>query len=88
MGEAPSARLTAPIPRPVPEVLLDPCRTWCPVSACQAVCPLPELGLQTPQLVQCQACATEFCSTCKASWHPGRGCPETMPMALLPGDTR
>ncbi|ELK29143.1 Putative E3 ubiquitin-protein ligase RNF144A [Myotis davidii] len=69
------------------EVLLDPCRTWCPVSTCQAVCQLPEMGLPTPQPVQCKACATEFCSACKASWHPGQGCPETMPITFLPGDT-
>eukprot|EP00069_Balaena_mysticetus_P007805 bmy_05582T0 len=70
------------------EVLLDPCRTWCPASTCQAVCQLQEMGLQTPQLVQCKACDTEFCSACKASWHPGQGCPETMPITFLPGETR
>ncbi|EPY75576.1 Ubiquitin conjugating enzyme 7 interacting protein 4-like protein [Camelus ferus] len=69
------------------EVLLDPCRTWCPASTCQAVCQLQEMGLQTPQLVQCKACDTEFCSACKASWHPGQGCPETMPVTFLPGET-
>ncbi|MBW03078.1 E3 ubiquitin-protein ligase-like protein, partial [Eschrichtius robustus] len=69
------------------EVLLDPCRTWCPASTCQAVCQLQEMGLQTPQLVQCKACDTEFCSACKASWHPGQGCPETMPITFLPGET-
>lgn len=70
------------------EVLLDPCRTWCPASTCQAVCQLQEMGLQTPQLVQCKACAMEFCSACKAGWHPGQGCPETMPITFLPGETR
>lgn len=70
------------------EVLLDPCRTWCPVSTCQAVCQMQEMGLQTPQLVRCQACDAEFCSICKASWHPGQGCAETMPVTFLPGDTR
>ncbi|XP_043772909.1 E3 ubiquitin-protein ligase RNF144A isoform X1 [Cervus elaphus] len=69
------------------EVLLDPCRTWCPASTCQAVCQLQEMGLHTPQLVQCKACDTEFCSACKASWHPGQGCPETMPITFLPGET-
>ncbi|KAG8512404.1 E3 ubiquitin-protein ligase RNF144A [Galemys pyrenaicus] len=69
------------------KVLLDPCRTWCPASACQAVCQLQELGPQTPQLVQCKACDTEFCSACKASWHPGQGCPETMPITFLPGES-
>ena len=80
--------LTCPFLFPVPEVLLDPCRTWCPASTCQAVCQLQETGLQTPQLVQCQACDAEFCSACKASWHPGQGCPETMPITFLPGETR
>lgn len=70
------------------EVLLDPCRTWCPASTCQAVCQLQEIGLQTPQLVQCKACDMEFCSACKASWHPGQGCPEPMPVTFLPGETR
>ncbi|XP_027476845.1 E3 ubiquitin-protein ligase RNF144A isoform X2 [Zalophus californianus] len=69
------------------EVLLDPCRTWCPASACQAVCQLQEMGLQTPQLVQCKACDMEFCSACKASWHPGQGCPEALPITFLPGET-
>uniref|UniRef100_A0A673V7D5 E3 ubiquitin-protein ligase RNF144A n=1 Tax=Suricata suricatta TaxID=37032 RepID=A0A673V7D5_SURSU len=69
------------------EVLLDPCRTWCPASACQAVCQLQDLAPQMPQLVRCTACDTEFCSACKASWHPGQGCPETMPITFLPGET-
>lgn len=70
------------------EVLFDPCRTWCPASTCQAVCQLQDIGLQTPQLVQCKACDMEFCSACKARWHPGQGCPETMPISFLPGETR
>ncbi|KAL6047194.1 hypothetical protein STEG23_021879, partial [Scotinomys teguina] len=69
------------------EVLFDPCRTWCPASTCQAVCQLKDIGLQTPQLVQCKACDMEFCSACKARWHPGQGCPETMPITFLPGET-
>lgn len=83
-----SAEPDVPLLSPVLEVLLDPCRTWCPASTCQAVCQLQEMGLQTPQLVQCKACHTEFCSACKASWHPGQGCPETMPITFLPGETR
>lgn len=70
------------------EVLFDPCRTWCPASSCQAVCQLQDMGLQTPQLVQCTACDMEFCSACRARWHPGHGCPETMPITFLPGETR
>ncbi|XP_077885849.1 E3 ubiquitin-protein ligase RNF144A isoform X3 [Ictidomys tridecemlineatus] len=69
------------------EVLFDPCRTWCPASSCQAVCQLQDMGLQTPQLVQCKACDMEFCSACRARWHPGQGCPETMPITFLPGET-
>ncbi|XP_047379184.1 E3 ubiquitin-protein ligase RNF144A isoform X2 [Sciurus carolinensis] len=69
------------------EVLFDPCRTWCPASSCQAVCQLQDMGLQTPQLVQCKACDMEFCSSCRARWHPGQGCPETMPITFLPGET-
>ncbi|XP_074144177.1 E3 ubiquitin-protein ligase RNF144A isoform X2 [Sminthopsis crassicaudata] len=69
------------------EVLLDPCRTWCPSSTCQAVCQLQDMGPQTPQLVQCKACNMEFCSSCKANWHPGQSCQETMPVTFLPGET-
>nr|XP_056712593.1 E3 ubiquitin-protein ligase RNF144A isoform X2 [Euleptes europaea] len=69
------------------EVLLDPCRTWCPSSSCQAVCQLQETGPQNPQLVQCQSCDIEFCSACKSHWHPGQGCQENMPITFLPGET-
>ncbi|EMP42020.1 hypothetical protein UY3_00736 [Chelonia mydas] len=69
------------------EVLLDPCRTWCPSSACQAVCQLQESGPQNPQLVQCKACDIEFCSSCKSNWHPGQGCQENIPITFLPGET-
>lgn len=95
-GEAPGPEPPCPCVRaltrlfcvPAPEVLLDPCRTWCPASACQAVCQLQHAAPQTPQLVRCAACDTEFCSACKASWHPGQGCPESMPITFLPGETR
>ncbi|KAG9494567.1 hypothetical protein GDO78_002086, partial [Eleutherodactylus coqui] len=69
------------------EVLLDPCRTWCPSSSCQAVCNLEEKGPQNPQLVQCTSCDIEFCSSCKANWHPGQGCQENMPITFLPGES-
>uniref|UniRef100_A0A8B9VN12 RBR-type E3 ubiquitin transferase n=1 Tax=Anas zonorhyncha TaxID=75864 RepID=A0A8B9VN12_9AVES len=69
------------------EVLLDPCRTWCPSSTCQAVCQLQESSPQDPQLVQCKACDIEFCSACKSNWHPGQGCQENMPISFLPGET-
>ncbi|KAK2533926.1 hypothetical protein Q9233_004463 [Columba guinea] len=68
------------------EVLLDPCRTWCPSSTCQAVCQLQESSPQDPQLVQCKACDIEFCSACKSNWHPGQGCQESMPISFLPGE--
>ncbi|XP_073424269.1 E3 ubiquitin-protein ligase RNF144A isoform X2 [Dendrobates tinctorius] len=69
------------------EVLLDPCRTWCPSSSCQAVCKLQEKGPQNPQLVQCTSCDIEFCSSCKSNWHPGQGCQENMPITFLPGES-
>uniref|UniRef100_A0A8C5QC10 RBR-type E3 ubiquitin transferase n=1 Tax=Leptobrachium leishanense TaxID=445787 RepID=A0A8C5QC10_9ANUR len=69
------------------EVLLDPCRTWCPSSSCQAVCKLQEKGPQNPQLVQCSSCDTEFCSACKSNWHPGQGCQETLSITFLPGES-
>ncbi|TWW72046.1 putative E3 ubiquitin-protein ligase RNF144A-A [Takifugu flavidus] len=71
------------------QVLLDPCRTWCPSSTCQAVCQLKETDSPAlPQLVQCAVCALEFCSACKASWHPGQACPENiLPItSFLPGE--
>ncbi|XP_035278969.1 probable E3 ubiquitin-protein ligase RNF144A-B isoform X1 [Anguilla anguilla] len=61
------------------EVLLDPCRTWCPSSSCQAVCQLQEAEPAGAQLVQCSVCSLEFCSACRAGWHPGQGCQETPP---------
>uniref|UniRef100_A0A3B3REC6 RBR-type E3 ubiquitin transferase n=1 Tax=Paramormyrops kingsleyae TaxID=1676925 RepID=A0A3B3REC6_9TELE len=68
------------------KVLLDPCRTWCPSSSCQAVCHLIEApGAQS---VRCSACSLEFCSACRTTWHPGQVCKENLPVsALLPGDT-
>ncbi|KAI4889551.1 hypothetical protein NFI96_033119 [Prochilodus magdalenae] len=70
------------------EVLLDPCRTWCPSSSCQAVCQLKEADATRPQLVRCGNCTLEFCSACKASWHPGQDCQENPPItAFLPGET-
>ncbi|KAE8289963.1 putative E3 ubiquitin-protein ligase RNF144A-A [Larimichthys crocea] len=71
------------------EVLLDPCRTWCPSSTCQAVCQLKEADSPAlPQLVQCAVCALEFCSACKANWHPGQACQENnLPItSFLPGE--
>ncbi|KAF5903401.1 disintegrin and metalloproteinase domain-containing protein 17 isoform X1, partial [Clarias magur] len=70
------------------EVLLDPCRTWCPSSSCQAVCQLKEADSARPQLVRCGNCTLEFCSACKASWHPGQECQENPPItAFLPGES-
>uniref|UniRef100_A0A3B3Q967 RBR-type E3 ubiquitin transferase n=1 Tax=Paramormyrops kingsleyae TaxID=1676925 RepID=A0A3B3Q967_9TELE len=71
------------------EVLLDPCRTWCPSSSCQAVCQLRETEARRPQVVHCTACGLQFCSTCKATWHPGQACQDSPPIsAFLPGETR
>lgn len=73
------------------EVLLDPCRTWCPSSTCQAVCQLKEADSPAlPQLVQCAVCTLEFCSACKANWHPGQACQENnLPItSFLPGENR
>lgn len=74
---------------PFIEVLLDPCRTWCPSSSCQAVCQLKEADAARPQLVRCGNCTLEFCSACKASWHPDQECQENPPITtFLPGESR
>lgn len=73
------------------EVLLDPCRTWCPSSSCQAVCQVKEAESPAlPQLVRCSVCTLEFCSACKANWHPGQACQESnLPItSFLPGENR
>lgn len=71
------------------EVLLDPCRTWCPSSSCQAVCQLKEEDAQEAQPVQCPQCSLRFCSACRADCHTDQGCPEGLPITtFLPGENR
>uniref|UniRef100_UPI003AACD0B5 E3 ubiquitin-protein ligase RNF144A-like n=1 Tax=Centroberyx gerrardi TaxID=166262 RepID=UPI003AACD0B5 len=71
------------------EVLLDPCRTWCPSSSCQAVCRLPEAEPPGSQPARCPLCRLDFCSLCRAAWHPGRACRDllllTSFLLVLPG---
>ncbi|KAM4633246.1 putative E3 ubiquitin-protein ligase RNF144A-B [Polymixia lowei] len=71
------------------EVLLDPCRTWCPSSSCQEVCQLKEADPDVPQLVRCSVCQLEFCSGCRAVWHPDQACQDTNhpTTGFLPGDS-
>ncbi|KAL0170339.1 hypothetical protein M9458_034935, partial [Cirrhinus mrigala] len=39
-------------------------------------------------LVRCNVCTLEFCSACKASWHPDQDCQENVPItAFLPGES-
>ncbi|XP_076849270.1 putative E3 ubiquitin-protein ligase RNF144A-B [Brachyhypopomus gauderio] len=66
------------------EVLLDPWRTWCPSSSCQAVCQLEETEVPTPQLLQCPACGLRFCSGCQADWHAGEVCQGSLPTMTSP----
>ncbi|XP_051955110.1 probable E3 ubiquitin-protein ligase RNF144A-B [Xyrauchen texanus] len=69
------------------EVLLDPSRTWCPSSSCQAVCQLKEAEVQMPQPVQCPKCNLRFCSACREDSHTGQACQESLPIAtFLPGE--
>ncbi|KAG9282931.1 probable E3 ubiquitin-protein ligase RNF144A-B [Astyanax mexicanus] len=69
------------------EVLLDPCRTWCPSSSCQAVCQLKEAEVRVPQLVQCPLCSLRFCSSCRGDWHTGQACRSSLPIiTFLPGE--
>nr|XP_033790851.1 E3 ubiquitin-protein ligase RNF144B [Geotrypetes seraphini] len=58
------------------EVHLDPHRTWCPASACQAVCRVELNDSGNPVSVVCQACHLTFCSSCKSVWHPESSCQE------------
>ncbi|XP_026119707.1 probable E3 ubiquitin-protein ligase RNF144A-B isoform X2 [Carassius auratus] len=69
------------------EVLLDPCRTWCPSSSCQSVCQLNESEVQLPQPVQCPQCSLRFCSACRADCPTGHTCQESVPITtFLPGE--
>lgn len=72
------------------EVLLDPCRTWCPTPSCQAVCQLKEAESAAPQVVCCPACGLDFCSACLAQWHLGRTCLDSGRTfsSFLSGETR
>ncbi|GAA6092785.1 probable E3 ubiquitin-protein ligase RNF144A-B [Tachysurus ichikawai] len=62
------------------EVLLDPCRTWCPSCSYQAVCQLQEAELPMPQLVKCPLSSLRFCSACHADWHTGQTCQGPLPI--------
>ncbi|XP_007901349.1 E3 ubiquitin-protein ligase RNF144B [Callorhinchus milii] len=62
------------------EVHLDPFRTWCPESQCQAVCQVEASDSDRPVQVNCPSCHTQFCSVCKAGWHPGQTCQESLPI--------
>ncbi|XP_034249747.1 E3 ubiquitin-protein ligase RNF19B [Thrips palmi] len=62
------------------EVDRDATRTWCPRAGCETVCVLcsgavPGPGGSgpercQPQPVHCPSCETDFCSACRAEWHP------------------
>ncbi|KAK2864142.1 hypothetical protein Q7C36_003296 [Tachysurus vachellii] len=64
------------------EVLVDPCRTWCPSCSYQAVCQLQEAELPMPQLVKCPLCILRFCSACHADWHKGQTCQGPLPIGF------
>ncbi|XP_062925955.1 E3 ubiquitin-protein ligase RNF144B-like [Mobula hypostoma] len=67
------------------EIHLDPSRTRCPRVQCQAVCHIDAGDSHQAVPVQCPSCCTEFCSICKASWHPGQGCQKSPPFMLSKG---
>lgn len=65
------------------EVDRDATRTWCPRAGCETVCVLCSSGGGSPgaggggpctpcqpQPVHCPSCETDFCSACRAEWHP------------------
>lgn len=46
---------------------------WCPKPGCETVCHVGDRS--RPHSVLCPTCQTEFCSGCRAAWHPGKPCP-------------
>lgn len=55
------------------EVEMDKSRMWCPKPGCETVCNVGDRS--RPHSVICPTCQTEFCSGCRATWHPGKPCP-------------
>ncbi|XP_041040560.1 E3 ubiquitin-protein ligase RNF144B-like isoform X1 [Carcharodon carcharias] len=68
------------------EVHLDPSRTWCPRVQCQTVCQIDVADSHQAVQVQCPSCHIQFCSVCKASWHPGQACQENQPFMSSKAD--
>ncbi|KAF7691928.1 hypothetical protein HF521_010895 [Silurus meridionalis] len=65
-------------------VQLDPCKAWCPVLECQAVCivnPSPE-----SKPVPCPTCHSVFCFICKELWEDGHSCQQHQPLVVLPAN--
>ncbi len=65
----------------ITEVALDANRAWCPGKDCGAICHVCTdgdggNGQNDGSAVKCESCEKEFCSVCRATWHPGMTCVE------------
>nr|XP_018901959.1 PREDICTED: uncharacterized protein LOC109033695 [Bemisia tabaci] len=68
------------------EVELDKSRVWCPRPGCETVCTLASTVERTvPQCVHCVTCSLDFCSNCRAGWHPGTPCRQEDLQPSIPG---
>lgn len=60
------------------EVESDPNSRWCPNPKCGQVITREDLSTY---YLQCKACSTEVCFSCKETWHPGLLCEEAVDKA-------
>lgn len=69
-------------------VQLDPCKAWCPVLECQAVCSVSPGAEGKPVPILCPTCHGVFCYTCKELWEDGHSCQQHQPLVVLPANDR
>ena len=56
------------------EVDADPNRTWCPSKDCEEICEIVQSKTDDSATAYCTSCNLQFCSKCRAEWHPGEPC--------------
>ncbi|KAK2815148.1 hypothetical protein Q7C36_023414 [Tachysurus vachellii] len=67
-------------------VQLDPCKAWCPVLECQAVCSVSPSAEGNPVPILCPTCHGVFCYACKELWEEGHSCQQHQPLVVLPAN--